>query len=156
MQDEVVELRARLADAEEKCLVKSQELVAKAQEAVSAKAVASTFEQRVQERESEVLKLKETCQSTAEELSSALTNGNELQSAVSKVAELESVVFDLEKEKRHQEEIATALTSELGEVQEMVSSLQEQKAGILQTVEQAKDGRAALVVQLGDVAKLVG
>lgn len=155
-QDELVELRARVAGAEENLLVKSQELVTKAQEAMSAKALASTLEQRVQETESEVLKLNETCRSTAEELSSALTNASELQSAVSKVSELESVIVDLEGDKRHQGEVAAALTCELGELKEVVSSLQEEKAGILQAVQQAEQGHAALVVQLGDIANLVG
>lgn len=151
-----MELRSRVAGAEESLLVKSQELAAKAQEAMSAKALVGTLEQRVQETESEVLKLKNTCRSTVEELASALTNASELQNAVSKISELESVIVDLEGEKRHRGEVAAALTAELGELKEVISSLQEEKAGILQAVQQAEKGHAALVVQLGDIANLVG
>eukprot|EP00903_Cladosiphon_okamuranus_P011049 g10434.t1 len=155
-QDEVNELRARLADAEENLVVKFQELAAKEQEATSARIRASTVEQQMQEAKSEVAELKGASLSTAEELASALASVNELRCSVSKVAELQIVVSDLEAEKRRWEENVATLSSQLRDSQQMVDSLEEEKARVLQTVQQAEEGRAMLVVQLGDIANLIG
>ncbi|CAM9283974.1 unnamed protein product, partial [Ectocarpus sp. 12 AP-2014] len=67
-QDEVIELRARLVEAEDTLVVKSQELLAKVREAVSATALANTLEHRIQEAESEVLGLRKSLESTSQEL----------------------------------------------------------------------------------------
>lgn len=156
LQDEVVELRARLADAEENLVVKSQEFAAKEHEAKSARTLASTVEQQMQEAKSEILELKEASHSTAEELTSALASANELRCSVSKAAELEIVVGDLEAEKRQWEETAATLTSQLGELQHVVRSLEGEKARVLQIVQETEEGRALLVVQLRDIANLIG
>lgn len=156
LQDEVNELRGRVADAEENLLVKSQELAAQEQEATSARTLATTLEQQMQDAKSEILELTEASQSTAEELTSALGSASELRCSVSKVAELEIVVGALEAEKRRWEETAATLSSQLGELQQVVRSLEEEKTSVLQTVQQAEEGRAMLLVQLGDIANLIG
>lgn len=156
LQDEVGELRSRLADAKEDIMAKSQELATKEQEATSARTLANTLEQQMQEAKSEVLELKEASQSTAEELTSALASASELRCCVSKVAELEGVVSDLKAEKHQWEETAATLSRQLEELQQMVRSLGEEKTRFLQTVQHAEEGRSTLLVQLGDIANLIG
>lgn len=150
------ELRARLADAEENVVIKSQDLAAKEQEATSARTLVNTLEQEMQEAKSEAVELKEASQSTAEELKSALTSASELRGSVSKVAELQIVVSDLEAEKRQWEETVATRSSQLGDSQQVVRSLEEENARVLQTVQHAEEGRAMLLVQLGDIANLIG
>ncbi|CAM9609020.1 unnamed protein product [Ectocarpus sp. 4 AP-2014] len=141
----------------------SQELSAKAQEAVSARALADTLERRIQEVESEVLGSQKASESTAEELASARASASDLQCALSKISELQSVVGDLEREKIHLNETTAGLTNEFGqanakllELQNVISSQQEEKAIALQTVDQTEEARTALVVALRDIAELIG
>lgn len=156
MQDEVIELRARLVDAEENATVKAQELNTKVEEAASAQTLADTLEQRIREFECEVAELKKASLSTEEELTSALASSSELRRAVSKVTELESVIGDLEAEKHQWTETVAAHTRQIGELEQVVRSLEEEKATISHTVQQAEDGRAALVLQLREIANSVG
>lgn len=156
VQDEVSELRSRLADARENLVAKSQELAAKDQEATAARTLANTLEQQTHEAKSEVLELRETSQSAAEELTSALASANELRCSVSKVTELEGVVGDLKAEKHQWEETAATLSRQLQELQQVVHSLEEEKARVLHTVKQAEEGRSVLLAQLGDIANLIG
>ncbi|CAM9849575.1 unnamed protein product [Ectocarpus sp. 13 AM-2016] len=136
---------------------------AKAQEAVSARALADTLERRIKEVESEVLGSQKASGSTAEELASARTSASDLQCALSKISELQSVVGDLEREKIHLNETTAALTSEfcqanakLLELQDVIYSQQEEKAIALQTLDQTEEARTALVVALRDIAELMG
>ncbi|CAM9141858.1 unnamed protein product [Ectocarpus sp. 6 AP-2014] len=141
----------------------SQELSAKAQEVVSARALADTLERRIKEVESEVLGSQKAPESTAEELASARASASDLQCALSKISELQSVVGHLEREKIHLNETTAALTSEFGqasakllELQDVIHSQQEEKAIALQTVDQTEEARTALVVALRDIAELIG
>lgn len=156
LQDEVIELRARLADAQENLMLSSQELATREQDATSARTIANTLEQQMQEAKSEVLALKEASQSAAEDLTAALAGASELQCFVSKVAELEIAVGDLKGEKRQCEETAATLSSQLEELHQVVRSLEGEKARVMQTVHQAEEGRKMLLVQLGDIANLIG
>ncbi len=156
MQDEVIDLRARLVDAEENVAVKAQELNTKVEEASSARTLADTLEQRIREFECEVTELKKASITMEEELTSALASTSELRCTVSKVAELESVIGDLEVEKHQWTETVAARTCQIGELEQVVRSLEEEKARISQTAQQAEDGRAALVLQLRDIANSVG
>ncbi|CAM9169030.1 unnamed protein product [Ectocarpus sp. 4 AP-2014] len=138
----------------------SQELSAKEREAVSARALADTLEHRVHEVESEVLASQEASKATEEELASALASASKLPSALSKVSELESVVYDLEEEKLHLNETTEVLTNrasaKLLELQQVVRSQKEEKAIASQTFDEAEGARATLVMTLRDIAELVG
>ena len=156
MQDEVIELRARLVDAEENLVVKAQELTTQVEEAALARTVSDTLKQRIQEAECEVSELKESSLSTAEELDAALANASELRCAVSKVAELKSDVGDLEAEKHQWAETAAAHTCRIAELEQAVRSLEEDRTRTSQTVQETEDGRTALALQLRDIASSVG
>lgn len=163
MQDEVAELRARLVHAGENLAEKSQELAVKAQEEASVRGLATALEHRLQEAESDLSVLKDVSRSTAEQLSSALTSASELQCALSKVSELESVVGDLEGEKLRLEEITAAVkgqleqvTTKLEELQGAIRSFEEEGAKMSRTVQEAQEGRAVLVMEMGRIATLVG
>ncbi|CAM9835096.1 unnamed protein product [Ectocarpus sp. 12 AP-2014] len=139
----------------------SQELSAKEREALSARALADTLEHRVHEVESEVLaSSQKTSKATEEELASALTSASKLQSALSRVSELERVVRGLEGEKLHLNEATELLTSrasaKLLELQEVIRSQKEEKAIASQTFDEAEGARATLVMTLRDIAELVG
>ncbi|CBJ32574.1 conserved unknown protein [Ectocarpus siliculosus] len=138
----------------------SQELSAKEREAVSARALADTLKHRVHEVESEVLASQKTSEATEEELASALASASKLQSALSKVSELESVVRGLEGEKLHLNETTEALASrasaKLLELQEVIRSQKEEKAIASQTFDEAEGARATLMMTLRDIAELVG
>eukprot|EP00752_Nemacystus_decipiens_P009407 g8410.t1 len=155
-QDEVNELRSRLADVKEDLVAKSQELTSKEQEATSARTHANTLEQEIEEARPEVLELREASRSTVEELATALASASGLRCSVSKVGELEVVVSDLRAEKHQWEETAATLSRKLEGLQQELRSLEEEKAMVLQTVQQAEEGRSMLLVQLGDIANLIG
>ncbi|CAM9090622.1 unnamed protein product, partial [Ectocarpus sp. 6 AP-2014] len=201
-QDEVIELRARVVEAQRTLVEMSQELAAKTQETDSSRALANTLEHRMQEVESDMLGLREALESTSQELSakerevvsaraladtlkhrvhevesevlasqkaseateeelaSAIASASKLQSALSKVSELESVVRDLEGEKLHLNETTNALTSrasaKLLEFQEVIRSQKEEKAIASQTFDEAEGARATLMMTLRDIAELVG
>ncbi|CAM9837260.1 unnamed protein product [Ectocarpus sp. 13 AM-2016] len=201
-QDEVVELRARLVEAQRTLVETSQEMPAKTQETNSSRALANTLKHRMQEVESDVLGLRKTLESTSqelaakereavsaraladtlqhrvhevesevlasqrtseameEELASALANASKLQSALSKVSGLESVVRDLEGERLHLNEATEVLTSrasaKLLELQEVIRSKNEEKAIASRTFDEAEGAWATLVKTLRDVAELVG
>ncbi|CAM9145585.1 unnamed protein product [Hapterophycus canaliculatus] len=163
MQDEVVELRARLLNAEEGFAAKSEDAAAKAQEEASARALATILEQRMQDAESEVLRLKEVARSTEEQLSLSLTSASELRCALSKVSELERFVGDLEREKLHLKENTATLKGQLEqattkreELQKAILSLEENEVKMSHNVQEAEEVRAELVMEIGRIATLVG
>ncbi|CAM9986890.1 unnamed protein product [Scytosiphon promiscuus] len=163
MQDDLMELQTRLVRSEENFAAKSQELAAKAQEETSARALVTTLEQRLQEAESEVSELNENFRFTAEQLSSALSSAEDLRCDLSKVSELENSVGDLEAEKLRLEEMTAALTGQLEqarnkleELQESIRSFEEEKVKMSHAVQEAEEGRAALVMEMGHIATIVG
>lgn len=145
-QDEVLALRAQLAEAYTMDSTKSNELSAKTGELMSARA-------KLNETESELLVLKDSFASTASELKKA-------SAVVASVPELEAALAALADEKKdsfasisREAEQARAKVGELGIV---VRSLQEDKEHALESAQQTHQGRAEVVAQLSAIASSLG
>lgn len=159
----MLELRARLVEADDLSAARSQELGGKTEEVVAAKARVSELEKNTQEVESELLSLREVSAATAAELSSTLAKTSELQCSVVKLSELQTVAAALEGEKERLQETVETMTgqaedtqSKWGQMEVVIRSLQEEKNHARESLQQADECRAALEAQMAEIASLVG
>lgn len=155
-QNEVLELRSRLQEADDLGTARSLELAAKADEAASAEARESDLTQRLQKAEAELLDLNKASALASAELAATLERAKEGQAAVSRVSYLEEAIAESEGEKRDLREAIATGRAEVGEIMKTVRGLQEHNVDMEETVRRAEEARVAVAAQLDEVAALMG
>lgn len=167
VQDEVLQLRGRLAEVEESNLqvatTTSQKLAASAEAVGSMKAHASDLEARLEEAEAELSAMRESAASTARDMAAAANSARDAQGVIARVPKLEAVAVKLEGEKTQLMESLAAATRQVDEARGEVEELEEarrlvrdERAEMLESVQRANESRAALAARLEDIASLVG
>ena len=152
VQDEVVQLRARLSEADEKHVevtaATSQKLAASAEAVSSMRAHVSDLEVRLEEAETDLSAMREEAASTAAELAVAVNRARDGLHAIARVSELEAVAAALESDKKHLEESLAAATRRGDEAGGKVEADKKQLRQSLEAATKQADGARERVPEL--------